>query len=68
MKHRHHRQQPTPRGVRRDQDRLVSLAGKDDVRHLRTAGLDRELLAAFPDFTGRELALMEAFDGFPDRR
>ena len=68
MKHRHHRQQPARRGIRRDQDRLVSLAGKEDVRHLRTAGLGRELLAAFPDFTGRELALLEAFDGFRETR
>jgi hypothetical protein len=64
MKHR----QPARRDIRRDQERLVALAGKDDVRHVRTAGLDRELLAAFPDFTGRELALLGAFDGFRERR
>jgi hypothetical protein len=44
---------PTRRAVRRDQERLVALAGKGDVRHVRTAGLDLELLTAFPDFTDR---------------
>jgi hypothetical protein len=52
----------------RDRERLVALAGKEDVRHVRTAGLGRELLAAFPDFTGRELGLLGAFDGFRERR
>jgi hypothetical protein len=67
MKHPQH-PQPARRAVRRGQDRLVALAGKDDVRHVRTAGLDRELLAAFHDFTGRELGLLESSDGFPERR
>jgi hypothetical protein len=62
----HH--QPARRDIRRDQERLVALAGKDDVRHVRTAGLDRELLAAFPDFTERQLGLLGAFDGFRERR
>jgi hypothetical protein len=67
VKHRPH-PQPARRAVRRDRDRLVSLAGKEDVRHVRTAGLDRELLAACPDFTERELGLLGAFDGFRERR
>jgi hypothetical protein len=67
MKHRPH-PQPARREIRRDQDRLVALAGKEDVRHVRTAGLDRELLAAFPDFTERQLELLGAFDGFRERR
>jgi hypothetical protein len=67
MKHRQH-PQPARRGNLRGQERLVALAGKEDVRHVRTAGLDRELLAAFPDCTGRELALLGAFDGFRARR
>ena len=67
MKHLQH-QQPARRDIRRDQERLFALAGKEDVRHVRTAGLDRELLAAFPDCTGRELALLGAFDGFRARR
>jgi hypothetical protein len=44
MKHRPH-PQPARRDIRRDQERLVARAGKEDVRHVRTAGLDRELLA-----------------------
>jgi hypothetical protein len=67
MEHRQH-QQPARRDIRRDQERLVALAGKDDLRHVRTAGLDRDLLAAFPDITGRELGLLGAFDGFRERR
>jgi hypothetical protein len=67
MKRRPH-PQPARRAVRRDQERLVALAGKEDVRHVCTAGLDRELRAAFPDFTGRELGLLQAFDGFRERR
>jgi hypothetical protein len=67
MKHRPH-PQPARREIRRDRERLVALAGKEDVRHVRTAGLDRELLAAFPDFTERELGLLGAFDGFRERR
>jgi hypothetical protein len=67
MKHRQH-PQPARRAARRDQERLVALAGKEDVRHVRTAGLDRELLAAFPDFTERQLGLLQAFDGFRERR
>jgi hypothetical protein len=67
MKHRQHLQ-PARRDIRRDHERLVALAGKEDVRHVRTAGLDRELLAAFPDFTDRELGLLEALDGFHERR
>ena len=62
----HH--QPARRDIRRDQERLVALAGKEDVQHVRTAGLDRELLAAFPDFTERQLGLLGAFDGFRERR
>jgi hypothetical protein len=67
MKHRPHHQ-PARRDIRRDQERLVALAGKEDVRDVRTAGLDRELVAAFPDVTDRELGLLEAFDGFRERR
>ena len=67
MKHRQH-PRPARRGILRDQERLVALAGKEDVRHVRTPGLDRQLLAAFPDFTGRELGLLGAFDGFRERR
>ena len=67
MKHRQHHQ-PARRAVRRDQERLVALAGKEDVRQVHTAGLDRELLAAFPDFTGRELGLLGAFGGYRERR
>jgi hypothetical protein len=60
--------QPARRDILRDQERLVALAGKEDVRQVHTAGLDRELLAAFPDFTGRELGLLQAFDRFRERR
>jgi hypothetical protein len=62
MQKRHQDRQPTRRGVKRDQERLVALAGKEDVRHVRTAGLDRELLAAFTDHKQGQLA------GFHERK